>query len=86
MAFANQLVDLFDTSTWCGTDYEPLVDLIHRMVVPHAVHQQLAKNYVQAAALVSSTNVEEGRRSNRVNAISYVVQGFNKKSAEEVSQ
>ena len=55
MAFANQLVDLFDTSTWCGTDYEPLVDLIHGMVVPHAVHQQLAENYVQAAALVSST-------------------------------
>ena len=36
--------------------------------------------------MVSSTNVEEGRRSNRVNAISYVVRGFNKKSAEEVSQ
>ena len=64
MAVANQVVDLFDMSTWCGTDYEPLVDLIHNIVVPHPVHQQLAESYVQAAALVSSTNVEEDHLSN----------------------
>ena len=83
-AFAAKEVDLFDQSTWDGVDYEPLVDLVHELIVPHAVHQQLAESYVQSAALVAQTNVDEDRRSNRVNALSYVVRDFSKKAKAEI--
>ena len=80
MAFACREVDLFDSSTWEEVDYEPLVDLVHQLIVPHAVQQQLAENYVQSAAYVSSTNVNEDRRSNRVNVIFYAMRDFSVKA------
>ena len=40
MADADEVVDLFNKSTWIEDDYEPLVSLIHQKVVPHELHQQ----------------------------------------------
>ena len=39
MAFADIVVDLFETSTWEGVDYAPLLNIIHAKIAPHAVHQ-----------------------------------------------
>ena len=30
MAFADDVVDLFDIETWSNVDYEPLVELVHQ--------------------------------------------------------
>ena len=75
-AFACQEVDVFDVSTWDGIDYELLVDLVHQIIVPHAVHQQPRAKYVQSIDFVSSTNVNKDRQSNRVNGILYVMRDF----------
>ena len=63
MASADVVVDLFDTLTWNGSDYEPLLDLVHKIIVPHVLHQQRCENHVQMAALTASNNAGEGRRS-----------------------
>ena len=85
MADADQVVNLFDTSTWDDADYEPLVCLIHQKVVPHALHQQRCENHVQMAAYTASTNVREGRRTDRANALSYIVRAFNREAVIEVT-
>ena len=84
MAFAEEVVDLFDRSTWATHDYEPLLDLVHANIAPHALHQQRCENHVQMAALTASNNVGEGRRSDRAAALSYLMRDFNMKSVTEV--
>ena len=84
MAFADDVVDLFDSETWSTVDYEPLVDLVHHKIAPHALHQQRCENHVQMAALTASNNVGEGRRSDRANALSYIMRAFNRKAVLEV--
>ena len=71
MAFAEEVVDLFDEDSWAGVDYTPLVDLVHQWIATHPLHQQRCENYVQLAALVASTNVSEGRRLDRLNAFCF---------------
>ena len=39
MAFAEDIVDLFDRSTLATNDYEPLLDLVLAKIAPHALHQ-----------------------------------------------
>ena len=85
MADADEVVNLFDKSTWDDADYEPLVCLIHQKVVPHALHQQRCENHVQMAAYTASTNVREGRRTDRANALSYIVRAFNREAVIEVT-
>ena len=46
MASADVVVDLFDTSNSSGNDFEPLLDLIHKRIVPHALHQQRCENHM----------------------------------------
>ena len=81
MAFAEEVVYLFDEESWAGVDYAPLVDLVHQRIATHPLHQQRCENYVQLAALVSSTNVSEGRRSDRLNALLLLMRPFNQESA-----
>ena len=85
MASADVVVDLFNTSTWNGSDYEPLLDLVHKIIVPHALHQQRCENFVQLAALVASNNTGEGRRSYRAAGLSCIVRSFNRHAAEKVN-
>ena len=40
MGSADVVVDLFDTLTWSGNDYERLLDLVHKRIVTHPLHQQ----------------------------------------------
>lgn len=46
MASAGDVVDIFDTSTWNSNNFEPLLDLVHNMIVPHVLPQQRYKNRV----------------------------------------
>ena len=75
-------------TVWPGPtfDYEPLVDLIHQKITPHALHQQRCKNHVQMEALTANYNVGEGCRSNQVNALSYIMQDYNRKATFEVAE
>ena len=86
MAFADVVVDLFETSTWEGVDYEPLLNITHAKIAPHAVYQERCKNYVQMAALTASNNVSEARCSNRSVAILFLMRDFNRESANEVNE
>ena len=71
-----------------GSDvnYEPLAELVHQTVATHALHQQRCENYVQMAALTASTNVGEGRRTHRSNALSRIMRGFNHESSHDISK
>lgn len=72
-------------STWSGIDYKLLVDLIHKIISPHALHQQQCENHVQVAALTASSNVGEDRHSDRATALSYIMIRFNWCAADEVN-
>ena len=85
-AFAEEVVDLFDEESWAVVNYTRLVDLVHQRIATHPLHQQRCENYVQLAALVSSTNVSEGRRSDRSNALSCLMRPFNQESALRATQ
>ena len=39
-------VDLFDQSIRHDFEYKPLVDLIHGIIAPYSIHQQLAENHI----------------------------------------
>ena len=53
-------VDLLKRSTWwCNVDYEMLVDVIHRRIALHPIHQQRVENHIQMVAQVASTHVKE---------------------------
>ena len=86
MAVADETVDLFDEKTWNDIDYSPLVNQVLARIATHAVHQQRCENYVQLAALVASTNVAEDRRTDRANALSYIMRPFNKDAVREVNK
>ena len=86
MAFADTVVDLFDELTWGCSNYAPLVNLVHQKSGLHALYQQRCKNYVQMTALTASTNVKEGRRSDRANTLSCVMRKFNRKVAMAASK
>ena len=86
MLRADKTADLFDETTWQGTNYTPLVDLVHGRIAIHGVHQQRCENHVQMSALVSSTNVIEARRSDRTEGLSYLMRPFNKDAVEEVNK
>ena len=83
MASAEKIVDLFNASTWCGVDYNPLVNLVHRQIALHPIHQQLVENHVQMAALVATTYVEEDRRTWRAMSLSKIMQPFNKNAVDD---
>ena len=82
MANADGTVDLFDEATWNGEKFEPLLDLVHQLIVIHALHQQRCENHVQLAALVASTNVGEDRRTWRAIILSCIMRIFNKKALD----
>ena len=87
LANADRVVHLFDESTGGSVNYEPLVDLIHGKVAPHALHQQRRENHVQMAALTASTHdVGEGRRTDRSGALSYIMRPFNRDVVLEVKE
>ena len=73
MAFAEDVVDLFDNDSWKGVDYTPLVDLVRQRIANHPLHQQRCENHVQIAGLVASTNEGEGRRSDQSNVLKFIM-------------
>ena len=69
--------DLFDKSTWQGVvDYAPIIDLVHKQIVIHPVHQQRCELHVQMAAYIASTNVGEVRRSCRALCLSSIFRPY----------
>ena len=86
MGSADVVVDLFDTSTWSGNDYERLLDLVHKRIVTHPLHQQRCESHVQMAALTASNNVGEGRRSDQAAGLSHIMRPFNRSAAETVNK
>ena len=76
MVSADIVVDIFDTSTWNGSDFELLLDLAHKVIVPHALHQQQCKNHVQMAALMTKNNARDSRLSYQAAGISYIMRPF----------
>ena len=69
--------DLFDKSTWKGvSDYTPIIDVVHKRIAIHPIHQQRCELHVQMAAFVASTNVGEVRRSCRAMCLSTIFRPY----------
>ena len=51
--------------------------MVHKRIVPHALHQQRHEKHVQNAALPASNHVGEGHRSDRSAGLSYTMRPFN---------
>ena len=83
MASVDAVVDLYDNSTWCDVDYDPLVNVIHRRIALHSIHQQHVENHVEMAAHVASTHVGEDRRPWRAISLSKIMRHFNKYTVGE---
>ena len=76
--------DLFDKSTWQGVvDYTPIIDLVHKQIAIHPVHQQRCELHVQMAAYVASTNVGEVRRSCRALCLSSIFRPYHQWALEK---
>jgi len=86
MASAEKIVDLFNASTWCGVDYNPLVNLVHRRIALHPIHHQRVENHVQMAALVATTHVEEDWRTWRAMSLSIIMRPFNENTVDDKKQ
>ena len=67
----------FDKSTWEGvSDYTPIIDVVHKRIAIHPIHQQQCELHVQMAAFVASTNVGEVRRSCRAMCLSTIFRPY----------
>lgn len=66
-----------DKSTWNGVDYEPLFIAMWKRICIHSNHQQRCENYVQLAGLLSSTQIEEVRKSMKAMIIGSTIRPFN---------
>ena len=65
IAQSPDIIDIYDTDTWNGKDYSPVLDVVHRRIANHANHQQRIESMVKAIADHSRTNVGENRRNAR---------------------
>ena len=72
------IIDIYDTETWNGKDYSPVLDVVHRRIANHANHQQRIESMVKAIADHSRTNVKENRRNARNLIESYFTRENNK--------
>jgi hypothetical protein len=83
MAEATNVVDIYDSSTWDGIDFEPILDIVHRQIEPHANHQQRTESGVKGIADQPRTGVGEDRRNAR-NITHYYFTREHNKSAKEL--
>lgn len=65
MAEANVVYDIYDSTTWDDLDLEPVLDIVHRRIAPHANNQQRTESGVKSIADQSRTGVKEDRRNAR---------------------
>lgn len=63
IAQSPDIIDIYDTDTWNGKDYLPLLDVVHCRIANHANHQQRIESMVKAIANHSRTNVKENQRN-----------------------
>ena len=71
-----------DKSTWGSVNYQPLLDGVWRYIGIHSHHQQRCENYVQMAALICKTLVNEERRTWRAIIHSSLTRVFNGEATE----
>ena len=83
MAKATNVVAIYDSSTWDGIDFEPILDIVYRQVAPHANHQQRTESGVKSIAYQSRTGVGEDRWNAR-NITHYYFTCEHNKSAKEL--
>mmetsp|Transcript_31076 Transcript_31076/g.74102 ORF Transcript_31076/g.74102 Transcript_31076/m.74102 type:complete len:1200 (+) Transcript_31076:150-3749(+) len=77
--------DLWDENTWTNC-YDPIVDMVHKRIAIHPIHQQRCENHVQMAALVASTSVNEVRRTSRCIALSGILRPFHQAALKEANE
>ena len=86
MGITDNIINLFDTSTYGIVNYEPIVDLVHGKVVTHPLNHQRQENYIQMTVSTASTNVGKGRRTDRSGDLSYLMRPFNRDTVEKVKE
>ena len=75
--FAKDEDGKLDDTTWDGVDYKPLFTAMWKRICIHSSHQQRCENYVQLAGLLSSTQIEEVRKSLKAIIIGSTIRPFN---------
>jgi hypothetical protein len=63
MAEADNVYDIYDSTTWDGLDLEPVLDIANRLIALHANNQQRTKGCIKSIADQSRTGVKEDRRN-----------------------
>ncbi len=82
-AKATNVVDIYDSLTWDGIDFELILDIVYRQIAPHANHQQRMESGVKGIAVQSRTGVGEDCRNAR-NITHYYFTCEHNKSAKEL--
>ena len=59
MAMASSVVDIYDPATSGNDDNDPVLDIVHRQIAPHANHQQKTESGVKGIADQSHTGVDK---------------------------
>jgi hypothetical protein len=83
MAEASNVVDIYDWSTWGGVDFEPVLDIVHQQIAPHANHQQRRESRMKAFANQLHTGMGKDCR-NACNIIHYYFTQEHNKSAKDL--
>ena len=63
IAKATNVVDMYDSSTWDGIDFEPVLDIVHRQIATHANQRQICRWRQK------SKNAQKRRIEARINEI-----------------
>jgi hypothetical protein len=80
IAAAETTIDIYNKETW-GKDkkkFDPVFDVVHRIIGLYGHQQQLTEGYVKSMADQARTNVSERRRNVRITTHSYSKREFNK--------
>jgi hypothetical protein len=90
MAESDSIIDVYNKSTWGNntTKYDPVYNVVHNVISPHANHQQRTEGYVKSISDQSRTNVGDTRRNARNCTQSYFKLEYNKsvKNADRVKE
>ena len=83
LAASNNIIDLFDTSTWGeNEDFTPLRGMVHEEILIHCAHNQGVESMIYAAGTVTKTGVGEARASARILLQSFLIRRHNHRSIE----
>jgi hypothetical protein len=90
MAESDSIINVYDKSTWGNdaTKYDPVYNVVHNVISPHANHQQQTEGYVKSISDQSRTNVGDARQNARNCTQSYFKLEYNKsvKNADGVKE